>query len=254
MHRIVVPGPSVEECGGRVFHVDGETREVHSWIGGLSTAQAYALTRDRKEMTRMSRRRLARKRKWKLEHKRLVAERRAAAIVERWDVTQDYKIDRGELRQMLVELMPSTPPADEDLDALLRTCAGSKAAIRTNRGGPSSNALRIEGEPPWLSPEEALLALRKYGLATAEVESMVGSTVGASSTVSEAIANLADLDDFEELLREERARPIAEEAEEEALAGEEGDEKEGQARFVAAGGKTRHKQQTQQTTSLCIIS
>jgi hypothetical protein len=210
MERIRVPEPTVEECGGKILRMDGYVDEVRSWTGGLSSDRAYALTRDQKHTTRVGRRKLARRRKWKLEHRKILAERRATAILQRWDRDGDHLISRDELRHMLQELLPSATPTDDDLEALLRTCAGSPAAQKLT--GQSGGSIRRGGSAQALRAEEALLALKKFALAVEEVKTCVGGT-----SVAESIASLAELDVFDELVHEEKAdkaRPdaIAEDA------------------------------------------
>ena len=117
MERLVVPEPTVEECGGRLYRTNIGSRvvvdEVRKFQGPVSTYEIRRLTADRRAMNRIARRSLARKRKFKVEQRRLLRERRIQLIHQRF-ADSSGAVGREQLRRMLNVLMPKAPPSDEE--------------------------------------------------------------------------------------------------------------------------------------------
>ena len=184
--------------------LDGRTivEEVHSWAGPLAADDERRLTRDKRSMNRLARRRLARRRKFLLERKKILTRRRTDAILK-WDVDGDGWISRAELMQILLDLIPSSPPTEEDVAVLMATCAKRDARMASVAPGASS---LDDVQPPRLTPAESLRALRRYEIAVSDVVSASGTVIGS---IASSLGSLDDLDDFEELLEEERAESRA---------------------------------------------
>lgn len=203
MHRLKIAEPTVEECGGRVVRTVINSRgdvaidNHRRWQIPLSSDEVNRLTKDRKQMNRRARRGLAAKRRYRLERKRIIRQRHEQAMLH-WDFDGDGKLSRTELSQMLSELVSKAPPSDADLDALMTAC--SAASSRPQQQHAGSVAQVVPHTPPamLLTPAEALKALRRYDIAVSDVASVV------SLGMLEVVANISDLDDFEELLEEEK--------------------------------------------------
>ena len=159
--------------------------------------------------------------------------RRCDLVLSRYDIDGDRMISQEELKHMLTQLLPNTPPVDADVEALMRTCKGKggrfhnpdeRRALRPPGYGdalqtPMAGArVQPNTSEAHLTAEEALIALTKYIVATSDVatSATMRTVQGSASSVSEAIADLADLDGFEELLQEEHdeLEAVSEEAEE----------------------------------------
>ena len=93
--------------------------EYKSWQGAIGQDEVRRLTRDRKQMQRRARRALARKRKYRMQRRKIIHERQLRAILM-WDHDQDGKLSRLELRQLLTDLIKKAPPTEQDLDTLMR--------------------------------------------------------------------------------------------------------------------------------------
>jgi hypothetical protein len=196
MQKLVVAEPSTQECGGRIrtttvrsgFEI---TEHVKSWSGPLASDTARRLTKDKSGMNRIARRRLARRRKYLQERKRILAERRAELIRRTYDLDGDGFLSISDFKMLLSDTLPNSTPSDEDLVLLMETCTTS------SRTGQSRSA-RVNPSPPGiLTPSEALSALSMYERALHDVAT-------AACSVAESLSSMADLDDFEELLYIER--------------------------------------------------
>lgn len=198
MLRLKVAEPTTEECGGKIRRVNlGNGRvildEVNTWRGRLSGDEARRLTVDHRHMQRLARRRLARRRKYMLERRRLLNQRRTTALLQ-WDADGDGWFTPADLRSMLTELVPGAPPSDADVVALMERCA-----LRDAGRSPRVHPTTADAAPSRLTSAEALRALCKFELAVADTASL--ASLGSTASV---ISSIDDLSDFEELLAEER--------------------------------------------------
>lgn len=195
MEKLRVSEPTTEECGGRIRRTklrSGELVEyVKSWSGPLASDTARRLTKDKTRMNRIARRRLARRRKFLKERKRILSERRAELIRKMYDLDGDGKLSMSEFRSLLNDIY--SPPTDDDVVMLMQMCAGRNPGVGQPRGA------RVHPAPAdnMLTPSEALSALVKYERVLAEV-----ATVACS--VAESLSSMAELDEFAELLELER--------------------------------------------------
>ena len=135
-------------------------------------------------MTRQSRRRLARQRKFKLNFKRLLRERREQAILK-WDANGDGWLSRDDIQRLLIDLLPKAPPNEEDIDSLMRACGKRDAA--------AASSASATAPPTRLTAAEALKALSRYDVAVSDVASLVsvasvGSTVKLGATLPEILS------------------------------------------------------------------
>ena len=179
MEKLVVPEPTTIECGGKILNTKFKTGDINehirSWSGPLASDTARRLTRDKTRMNRIARRHLARRRKFLQERKRILAERRAELIRTTYDKDLDGWISASEFRALLSDVLPNSPPSDEEIALLMQACS-----VRISGGGKPGSFARVHpsSTDTKLTPAEALTALGKYERVMCDVATVAVSVAG----------------------------------------------------------------------------